>query len=70
MSAGFAVRIGNTIAINSVAATERAAMVNFLVAVAGVMVTQGWSDDDITDAFVLSAPIYNARLIPITVTEA
>lgn len=70
MSTAFAAKIGDVIAINSVSATERGAKVNFLGTVAGVFVSQAWTDEDIAQAFDLSAPLYNASIIPVHVTPA
>lgn len=67
---GFAIRMGDTIAIRSVADTERGAKVNFLVAAAGVFVTGEWTDDEIDRAFILNAPQFRAVCVPVIVTEA
>lgn len=72
MSAGFAVKDGetDTILVNTVSETERAAMVNYLVTACGHHVTNGWIDEHIAQVFRIESTKRKAVLIPITVTEA
>lgn len=56
------------ICVDTVSTAPRAAMINWLVAHGGTMVTTDWSDDDVRVAFNRQATMMRgARLVPVRV---
>ena len=63
----FAAIEGGFVVIETVSPTERAAMVNWLVVRAGLMVTADWSDDRIRAAFAGASQQRGVELIKVQV---
>jgi len=69
MTTGFAIKQAGVINVSTVSATERAAKVNWLVVVGGIVVTDSARDDQIERAWQHLSPRHGAICVAVNVEE-
>ena len=69
MANGYAVTLSGEIDVRTVSPTERAAMVNWLIAARGVLVLADATDAQIRKAFEKVCASAGARVVPVKISE-
>lgn len=65
---GWAVARDGGVFVATVSPHRRAAIVNYLVVVHGISITQGWSDREIENVWESYAPQHSASVIEVEIT--